>query len=587
MRSEMLIRLVCSVVVLVAFSGMLGTSALAQDTILRVELQAPESVRPVLERHLRILNRPDRAMPEAVADRIVLIRRTRREVADLLATEGYFNPEVRFDREDRNRWVLQIEPGPLSLVADVVVDFDGHLAGGGEALALRREALRRAWALPVGQPFRQAAWDRAKQQLLDGVASRDYASARVQSSRAEVDPDAATVRLSVTIASGPPFLLGPLVVSGLERLPANLVERYSTLDEGERYDQERLLALQSFLQNAPQFASVTVEIERDPALAEAVPVHVRVSEARSRHLSFGLGYSTNTGARTEVNWRDVNLRGRGWELSTGLRLEERRQALYADIFLPPAQARHRDSFGALIENSDIEGLRTVRQALGVVRTKQRGEIETAVSLRYQRESLRPKGADSTSRNALTANWSWIQRRVDDVLDPRQGYVLHVELGGGSRAALSDQDFFRTYARFVRYQPVGERDVFIVRAEAGATIAKSREGIPQDFLFRTGGAQTVRGYAFHSLGVPEGQAILGGRFLGTASAEYVHWFRPQWGVATFVDAGDAADDRDSLDLKVGYGVGARWRSPAGPLALDLAYGQQDRRLRLHFAIAIAF
>jgi translocation and assembly module TamA len=563
------------------------TGAAAQER-LRVELRAPESIRPVLERHLRILNRPDQTMPEETADRIVLIRRTRREIADLLATEGYFTPQVNIERDESSLWRLEVEPGPQSMITNVTIAFEGHLAAGDDGGRDRRRAeLAGAWMLPAGQPFRQAAWDAAKQQLLDGAARRDYAAARMSASRAEVDPDAATVTLAVTVDSGPPFFLGPLELTGLERLPEDLVARYSMLEVGERFDQERLLALQSALQNSPQFASVTVDVERDPALADAVPVRIHVTEAQSRHLAFGAGFSTNTGARTEVNWRDVNFRGRGWELSTGLRLEQRRQSLYADIFLPPAQARHRDSFGAVAENSDIEGLRITRQAIGAVRSKQRGDIETAVSLRYQHENVRPKGVDASSRNALTANWSWIQRKVDDVLDPREGYVLHVELGGGSRALLSDQDFVRTYARFVRYQPVGERDVFIVRAEAGATVAKSRDGIPQDFLFRTGGSQSVRGYAYESLGVQEGQATLGGRFLGTASAEYVHWFRPQWGVAAFVDAGDAADDRDSFDLKVGYGVGARWRSPAGPLALDLAYGQGDKRLRVHLSIAIAF
>ena len=98
---------------------------------------------------------------------------------------------------------------------------------------------------------------------------------------------------------------------------------------------------------------------------------------------------------------------------------------------------------------------------------------------------------------------------------------------------------------------------------------------------------MRGYAYQSLGVREGEATVGGRYLGTLSAEYVHWFRPQWGAAVFVDAGDAADVRKDLDFRTGYGVGARWRSPAGPLAVDLAWGHDERRLRLHFGVAIAF
>jgi translocation and assembly module TamA len=410
----------------------------------------------------------------------------------------------------------------------------------------------------VGRPFRQSEWDRAKQQLLDAVSRRRYAAARTLSTRAEVNEAGTEVGLSVVIDSGPTFRLGELAVTGLTRLPADLVTRYSTVEAGDIYDHDALLALQEALQGAPQFASVVVDIERDPALAAAVPVRVQVAEAQSRRLSFGAGVSSNTGYRVEAAYRDVNILSRGWELSSGIRLEQLRQSVFADLFFPPAPDGHRDSIGALIDNSDLEGLKTESQAIGIGRTTVRGDIETQIALRLQHESLHPDGADSSSLTTLTANWTWVQRAVDNVLDPRRGHVLEVQIGGGSSIAL-----------------------------AGATLAPSRDGIPQDFLFRAGGSQSVRGYAYQSLGVTEGDATVGGRYLGTLSGEYVHWFRRDWGVAAFVDAGDAADSRSEFRLRTGYGLGARWRSPAGPLAIDLAWGHDDARLRLHFGVAVAF
>ncbi len=388
------------------------------------------------------------------------------------------------------------------------------------------------------------------------------------------------------IDSGPAFYLGELEVEGIEHLPADLVQRYSQLKPGAPYDREELLAFQTDLQNTPHFGSVIVDIERDPALAAAVPVRVQVTEALPRYAGVGAGYSTNTGARVELTYRDSNLRKRGWEFSTGLRVEQRRQALFADVFLPP-RGKHRDSFGALAESSDLEGLKVDSQALGATRTTVRGDIETQLALRLQHEAIEPAGGESRTSNTLTANWTWIKRAVNDLLDPTDGYLLEFQIGGGPEIALAEQDFLRLYSRFVRYQPVRGSDVFIVRGEAGVTLAESRDGIPQAFLFRTGGAQSVRGYDYLSLGVKDGDATVGGRYLATASAEYVHWFKPQWGTAVFVDAGDAADSREDFDLRVGYGVGARWRSPAGPLAIDLAWGHQERSLRLHFGVAIAF
>lgn len=556
--------------------------AAAQQQI-SVSLQAPEAVRPLLERYVRLLGAEPVMLPEADGDRLALVRRSRREISDLLATEGYFNPQIRIDRGAGKDWKVVIEPGARATISEVRLDFEGEIAGAGDDGV---RALREGWRLPVGEPFRQAAWDAAKQQLLDTVSAHRYAAAHIVQSRAEVDPDAATARLSLTLDSGPAFYLGELQVEGLEALPEDLVRRYSTLKPGAPYDRDALLAFQSGLQNTPHFASVVVDIDRDPALAAAVPVRVQVAEAKPKTLGFGGGFSTNTGYRVEASYRDVNLLRRGWELGTGLRLEQRRQSLYADVFLPP-EGQQRDSFGALIDRSNVEGLKIGSEAVGVARKTVRGDIETQLALRLQRERVQPDGARASEHNTLTANWTWIRRAVDDLLDPRSGNVMEFQVGGGSSIALSDQNFVRLYGRLVHYRPVGERDVLILRAEGGATLAPSRDGIPQDFLFRTGGAQTVRGYAYQSLGVREGSATVGGRYLGVMSAEYVRWFRPDWGAAVFVDAGDATDDRRNFDLRTGYGVGARWRSPAGPLAMDLAWGQQEQKLRLHFSVAIAF
>ena len=57
-------------------------------------------------------------------------------------------------------------------------------------------------------------------------------------------------------------------------------------------------------------------------------------------------------------------------------------------------------------------------------------------------------------------------------------------------------------------------------------------------------------------------------------------------AAFIDAGNAADRWVDLDPVLGYGLGLRWRSPVGPLRVDLAYGQEERRVRLHLSVGIA-
>ena len=83
------------------------------------------------------------------------------------------------------------------------------------------------------------------------------------------------------------------------------------------------------------------------------------------------------------------------------------------------------------------------------------------------------------------------------------------------------------------------------------------------------------------------AIVGGRYLALVSGEVTHWLNESWGIAGFIDAGDAVDDLTDARLAVGYGLGARWRSPAGPSGADIAYGQRTGDLHLHFSLAIPF
>jgi translocation and assembly module TamA len=61
----------------------------------------------------------------------------------------------------------------------------------------------------------------------------------------------------------------------------------------------------------------------------------------------------------------------------------------------------------------------------------------------------------------------------------------------------------------------------------------------------------------------------------------------WGIAAFIDAGNAFDEMSEFTLAVGYGIGARVRTPIGPFRLDLAYGQESRQVRLHFSVGVAF
>ena len=133
----------------------------------------------------------------------------------------------------------------------------------------------------------------------------------------------------------------------------------------------------------------------------------------------------------------------------------------------------------------------------------------------------------------------------------------------------------------------------LRLEGGAVLAREGARIPDTQLFLTGGDATVRGYGYRQIGAQlPGDKVTAGRYLAVTSLE---WQRPfvyggrftDWESTVFIDAGAVADKPGRLSPKVGIGAGARWRSPVGPLQVDVAYGVDDKRLRLHLSVGFTF
>jgi translocation and assembly module TamA len=562
---------------------------------LTVTWQAPDALRRLFVQHLPP---PKVEGGERRAGTLrPWIRDIRRRVPEIAASEGYFSTtvELEFEGEQRDHVTITVTPGPRTTVDTIDIAFVGDLAGHGDGREERRQALRDAFAMKRGQAFRSPDWDVAKTRLVEALTDLDYAAGELAESRGEVDAEAARAHLKLVLNSGPRFTVGDVVIQGLQHYPEAVVRRLVDLKHGERYSNERLTELQRMVQNGPWFSSVVIDLERDPVKPNFVPVNLIVTERPTREIGLALGYGTDDGARAEAAFRHRNVFGRGYDLQSSLRISQKRQIGYADMYLPPGYWQiprfgnlpFKDSVGVLAEYSDIENLKLSRFAVAGYRHFTLEKVETRVGLSYQIENSRPGDAPERIKRALAPVVQFTWRHVDNVFDPRRGGVLNFQVAAGSKALASGDDFLKLYGQYQYWIPLTANDQILLRTEIGRTFATSRDRIPEDFLFRAGGSRSNRGYAFQSLGVQEGSAVVGGRYLATGTAEYVHWLNERWGAALFTDIGDASDSIREWEPLKSYGVGARFRTPAGPFALDLAYADRDRKFRLAFSVTVAF
>ncbi|KVO70341.1 hypothetical protein WJ78_09770 [Burkholderia ubonensis] len=552
-----------------------------------VEIDAPRAVRKLLKSHLDIARFGKR---DDVSDDQFdfLVTATPQQVRDLTATEGYFSPVVRTDvrtRDGKRSVQIAVDPGPQTVVSSVDLTFSGPV---GSEDPKQEAATRFAFSLKTGEPFTQAGWDAAKGAALRQLQSRRYLGAKITASEARVDPRTQRATLAVTFDSGPTFTIGKVDVEGVRRYPEKIVTNVNPLSEGEIYDVQRITELQRQLQNTPYYASVAIDVGNDTEKPDQTPVHVKVSEYPYNSVRGGVGYATDTGPHIQGAYTYLDTFGAAWPLTVSGRLDQIQQYGQVQLSMPPGPRAWTNSVLASYTNTDVSDTRIYSARVGVQRTRTGQYIDYAYSLMFYQDRLKQNGAGPTMSRALVPQWAWTRRNVDDPLFPRSGNLIHAEAGFAIKNVLTDQTFIRGYARGQQYVPIGKRDLFVFRAELGGVFTSgSSTGVPASLLFRAGGSNSVRGYGYQSIGNSVAGSVLPTKYLTTGTAEYQHWFNRDWGAATFFDVGTATDAWGEKVFYKGVGVGARWRSPVGPINVDLAYGLRNHSVRPYLTLGIAF
>ncbi|WP_137939755.1 BamA/TamA family outer membrane protein [Chitinivorax sp. B] len=576
------------VIGLVALIGGGTAPAMAADFAYEVEIDSPDgTLQGLLEKHLDIMRYRDSELmtPEQLRR---LYRDMPKQAADLLATEGYLSPTFEPELDDRKTpWQvkLRVVTGQPAEIADVTISLTGAVLNEPDG-EVRQRRIIRGWSLKKGERFRQADWDTAKRGGLQGLLVNRFPSASIADSEALIDPATSSAKLRVVYDSGPRFTLGELKVVGLKRYPRSLIDNLWAQEPGEPYDYAQITEFQSTLQSTPYFDSVYVDVDIDPTHAELAPVTVTVKEAPVQKIGVGLGYGTDKGIRTELDYRYNNLLEKGWLYRARVAVEREQQEVETGIDFPRNERGYYD--GVFIRNrrSETQGLQLNKTELGASRTRTRAGIGLTYQVNYliERSQL---GEERDTNRALTLGYKWVRRDVDNLLDPRRGNVLELQLAGAARGMLSDTSFVRGYARAALYWPLGRQFLLQMRGEIGQVVAQNVDRVPRDWLFRVGGSGSVRGYAFESLGVPVDGGIQPGDVMATVSVELQRRIVKNWRAAVFMDAGNASNSWDGFTLQRGYGVGARYQSKVGLFALDLGYGEAVRKWRLHASLGIAF
>jgi translocation and assembly module TamA len=590
------------------------TAAAPAPPAYQLQIEAPGELRRLLLTYLdlaRFQSAPETdTITEVELDRLVAASPS--QVRSLLETEGYFNADVRVGRSADAAGLrvirVSVAPGPRATIEKWQVDVGGELQkavqADNEDAVVELAALRRRWPLKADEPFRQAAWNEAKNVTIARLRAEGYPAATWVSTTARVDAQANTVQLHVVADSGPLYRLGAVTVEGVQRYDERDVRRLSTFHPGQPYSEQLLLDYQERLQKVGLFERAVVELDPDPATSQAAPVRIRVRELPLQQATFGVGYSANVGPRLTLEHVHRKPFGQRMIAKNKFELGPALKSWQGELISHPLVGLYRNLLAGSAERlRSADEVRTTWTAR-VGRTQDTPHIERLYFAELTHSRL-DTALGAASSDAASLNYHWIWRRVDSVLLPTRGITVSLQ-GAAGYAIGRDIDesgitegrgpFTRAFGRVTWYRPIPDDEdrppawYLTARAEAGQVFAAERVGVPDTLLFRAGGDESVRGYAYRTLGPVVDGVVTSGRVMAAGSIEIARPIspkRPQFLWAAFLDAGQAANQWTDLSPVLGYGLGLRWRSPVGPLRMDLAYGHEVRKLRMHLSVGIAF
>jgi translocation and assembly module TamA len=504
-------------------------------------------------------------------------------IREALEAYGYYQPTIESTFETgRDCWHVEfaITLGEPVRLRGVDVSLTGEAAEDSDFITAQATANLRNGAI-----LQHAAYEQLKRRWSDLARERGYPDAKFAVSRIDVYPEQRAADIVLRFDSGVRYAFGSIDVQQ-DVLVEPLVRSYVPFRAGEPYDGRKLTELYVALADSGFFRNIDVRSLEPNRDQHTIPVEITMTPGTRLLISYGLGYSTDTGPRLRFSRNNRRFNERGHQFSVNTQLSPVISEVSANYRFPLASSREEWlNLDTGLKREETDAATSKSLEFGVRRVRERsGDWTRTQMLNLQIEDFVVAGESGRSQ-LLMPGIDWTRIRADNAIRPHQGSKLQLDLRGATDAVISDTTFMQASAQGKWIWSTAHGRRFIVRGHVGATVKNSLAELPPSVRFFAGGDNSVRGYDFKSLGpVDSTGKVIGGSALAEGSFEFEQPLKGHWSLALFVDAGNAFED-SRLDAKRAAGLGGRWQSPLGPIRIDLAHPLDDpaNDWRIHISL----
>ncbi|MDD5319984.1 MAG: autotransporter assembly complex protein TamA [Methylococcales bacterium] len=473
---------------------------------------------------------------------------------------------------------FDINPGPQVYVNDISITINGDAHDDAEFQKLRDKLLKTR-----GSPLDQGQYEKMKSRIESLALERGYLQGTFTEKKLIIDKQLNQAQIKLVFAAGKRMVFGKVVVNQ-DILNPDFVEKYISIKSGEFYTSEQLAKTHNNLSKSGYFENVDIhpDIENGD---QQVPVTIKLQPKKKHHYAFGVGFDTDIGPLVSAAYENRWLNRRGHFLTSELSLSPVLSTASVEYNVPlnnPVSDSF--SFGGGLKREDTDSFDTLSATLSgrLKHALDSGWKQTLfLDLDYEDFTI---GSTRTKTLLLVPGGSWLKSVSNNPLRPTRGYRAKFDVSGSYKNPLSDVSFLQGALSALWIHPLPWNSKFIGRTELGATLVDQFDQLPTSYRFYAGGINSIRGYAYKELGPKDSEGnVIGGKLLTVLSLEYEKAVLDDWGVAAFIDSGNAYNPGNIL-VKTGAGLGVRWYSPFGPVRLDFAVplNESDSSFQIHFA-----
>jgi outer membrane protein insertion porin family len=548
------------------------------------------------------------------------IRRDEESIANLYRSNGFRDAIVKAETIDDYGGkagdvgvVVRITEGPQYIVSKLTIE-------GTEKVSI--EKIRSTLSSTPGQPFSEYSVAKDRETIVSYYYEDGYAAATLEyASKQGAKPT--DVELTYRIVEGKRQVVRGVIFSGLGEAKPKLVERQLRFGPGDPLSPIKMAEAQRRLYDLGIFAKVDVAVQNPDGDEEEKYVVYDVEEARRYSVITGFGaqlaniggsnaatsLSDPAGAagfspRVSLDVTRIDLFGLGHTISFRSRYSSFDRRAQIDYLAPkPFGLEHFDfTFNVLYDDShDVRTFSATREEASIQATHRIVKALTGFyKFTYRNVNtsdlkisplLLPHIVQSVRIGMISTNF--IQDRRDDPVDAHKGMYNTLELGWASHYFGSESDFVRVLARNATYHPITKKLIFARQTSFGVEPAfhvspntDPSDPIPLPERFYAGGGNSMRGFPENQAGPRDPQTgfPLGGSalFFNNLELRYPVFGDTITGVL-FHDMGNIFDKLSDVSLRFrqqnltdfnytvhAVGIGIRYRTPIGPLRLDLAY-----------------